>query len=247
MLDRLLGRERSPSVAFGSVNDQITAVRRQLEKREGWGSQGYYEKLESYLEFARECGLDGNIIVHSCFDLAATLSPDFCRQAENNKKIENWKKLRSESLKVGRGARKISMNLDPAYFQAILVRDKSFEGRAFDPDSIKNYQDIRSGDVIEFTLRNRDSWQKDQCKQLGVKEGMAMEANVEDVLFSPLVHWMYQFNHCDGGDFQPRISGPSELICLQSAGVYYEFPDYPDRIGKYGFIGIEVNNPKLIS
>jgi hypothetical protein len=50
----------------------------------------------------------------------------------------------------------------------------------------------------------------------------------------------------DGDAFQPMISGTSEAIQLQRAAAYHTFSGYHQLIGAHGFLGIKVNNPRLV-
>lgn len=255
LVDRLLGRKKEKLFNFGSVDDQLQSIINWQKHNKGFSGSmmainspenEYLSRAETYLSFAKELGLDGEAIVHSCYDLAASLTSDPYIRAENRRKINIWERISKSNLAESRGTRTIEMNLDPIYFYSILNQKKSFEGRAYDPNSIKNYPNIRSGDIIIFALTNRKFEHFEECERMGLREGMKMQVDVGRIFFSPLVHWMYEFNPPSGKDFQPNIDGPSEILQLQSAAVYYMFPGYPQKINDNGFVGIEVLNPKCL-
>jgi hypothetical protein len=200
------------------------------------------ERYLTYLEFARSCDLLREEITFSCMDLALTLEQI---GAEKNPKTEAWESDRQAALVRARPPREIEMHLYPAYFAAILRGKKCFEGRAYDPNSPKNYSDIREGDRVVFRLTREIARWESQCRDLRLNPDVPMAAEVGRVVFAPLVHWMYQLPSVEGEDFQPMISGAPELLNLQRAAVYYTFPGYPQRIRDHGFIGIEVLHPKL--
>lgn len=206
----------------------------------------FTRQLSIYLDWAAGCGLEGRHIADSCIDLALTLSTDPFIYAFRQEKIRNWTKARSTALTEPRPARDIHMKLDPEFFDYILHRKKTFEGRSYHPGSRHRYADIRPGDRIYFSIDRRlPSWRRD-CAQRGIDPSAIMQGVVGQVHFAPLVHWMYQFNDCEADMFQPGITGTSEMLQLQRAGVYYQFPDYPGRIREHGFLGIEIANPRLI-
>lgn len=209
------------------------------------GSQGYLSNLALYLDFAQGCGLDGESIVLSCRDLAETLDPVF--RAENFRvKEEPWLQKRRELLAQKRESRSVEMQLDPEYFAAISSGEKRYEGRALNPNSPKNYSDLRREDKIIFTInQERPGW-KEGCQKHQLLPGMVMETTVGEVYFAPSVHSMYEYGVPVGAEFQPWINGASELLELQRVAVYYSFPEYPKKIQKYGFLGIELLEPRLM-
>lgn len=204
------------------------------------------EKLAQYLRLCMRYGLDGQEIVDSCTDLALTLCRDPDIVAMNEKKIARWEERRKRALSIVRPPRTVAMELDPVFFEGIMTGAKTFEGRAYKPESDKNYPDLREGDFLRFSLSQRRPEFGGQLEEFGLRASMVMIAKVADVYFAPRVHWMYQFNDCSGEDFQPMIDGPLEILNIQRAAVYYKFPGYKDLIEKNGFIGIRVANPVVI-
>ena len=205
-------------------------------------SDYYFDKLHGYLSFAVECGLRGEEILLSCFDLADALDP-YYRALDWRVKTDFWFQETGKYKDIAREPRSITMQLYPQYFAAILDGRKKYEGRAFDPFSDKIYADIRQGDRIIFNINKEvNGWFK-ECVTLNLEPGMLMECLVGRVLFAPTVHGVYQFNVNLGEEFQPVVTGTSEILQLQRAAIYYSFPDYARKIRDYGFLGIELVNP----
>lgn len=203
----------------------------------------YFEKTANYLEFALRCGLCSSEIVLSCRDLASTLTG--CFQEDEIKK-RNWEKLRQTGLSKDRPRRKVDMKLYPKYFRAILDGVKKYEGRAFDPNSEKNYPDLTEGDEIVFSIDRGNFEREQECNTLGLNPSWKMTSTVGQIYYSPTVHGIYQFTSAVGREFQPMIYGASELLELQRAAVYYTFPGYQEKIAKYGFLGIELKFPEIV-
>src|SRR5438105_3921643 len=90
----------------------------------------FFLRVQGYLMFALKTGVVGDEIVTSCYDLAATNTDYPEVQAENERKLARWNEMRGMALAHTRNPRTIEMNLDPAYFSAILSSKKIFEGRA---------------------------------------------------------------------------------------------------------------------
>jgi hypothetical protein len=226
-----------------SVDQELARLRKDAGRQFPVFSDTLEERLYTYLEFARTCGLHQREIVLSCVDLALTLEQMW--QGLELPKINAWGKARREALVKARPQRVIEMQLYPEYFSAIFAKRKVFEGRAYDPDSPKDYPDMREGDRIVFKVcREIPEWES-RCQNLGINPDIPMVAEVGRIKFAPLVHWMYQLPGVEGESFQPMISGASELINLQRAAVYYSFPGYAERIMDHGFVGIEVRDPRL--
>lgn len=235
-------RREQPSL----LKAELSKVRKTLERRSGlyFLNDPYLEGAEMYLEWALRCGLGGQAIIDSCYDLAL-LKDEKLALAFNREKIEAWEKARKSSLAVKREPTKIQMQLYPEYFAAILSGRKTHEGRAYDPQSEKAYHDIRQGDLVVFSICQEFSGWEDDCRRFDLKPNMIMATQVADILFAPTVHWMYQYCPCVGEEFQPMINGPSELLYLQRAAVYYSFPGYKERIRNHGFVGIRLEKPRL--
>ena len=139
----------------------------EIKKIEGMGGR-LARNASMYLELALRWGLASRAIIDSCYDLATTttLPP----QEERNEQ-RRWQDNRKKRLSLGRPPRVIQMQLYPSYFDAILKGDKTYEGRAFDPFSEKDYLDLREGDEIIFNVcREVGNWQ-DQCGELGLDPG----------------------------------------------------------------------------
>lgn len=222
----------------------VTALMRSLKQNSIRDS--YTEKLELYLDWAQNCGLDGEHIVLSCIDLAQTLTDVPFFQAINAEKIMHWQKARQAALSVDRSPKIIPMKLDPLYFALILKKTKMYEGRAWNPESAHNYTDMRQGDTVRFSVDTRTENWSEASTAFGISSDFVMDGILENIYFAPLVHWMYQFTPCEADEFQPSIYGASELLQLQRAAVYYTFPDYTERIQENGFLGLEIFNPHLI-
>ena len=237
----LLGLERAP---VSLVEQELARLRRGIRAGSPVLSEPVEERYQRYLEFAQSFGLGGEEVVWSCRDLALTLDQRW--KGFESPKTAVWRKIRDEALVKSRPPRMIEMQLYPEYFAAIYRKAKSFEGRAYDPASPKDYPDIRKGDSIVFSVsREVVDWDV-RCRTLGLDPQVPMVVEVGRVEFAPLVHWMYQLPGVEGENFQPTISGVSELINLQRAAVYYTFPGYAQKITDHGFVGIEVTNPRLI-
>jgi hypothetical protein len=212
----------------------------------GYGVDDYIWRVRTYLDWAKRCGLRSSAVVDSCIDLAETLTDIPELAARNGTKRAAWESKRTEALRSQRTPRAIAMELDPVYFEAILAGRKTFEGRAYKPNSDKNYPDIRRGDQICFQLSLRQNDFPRQAVQLGLGPDSGMLCTVDDIYFAPTVHGMYQMPEFDGDAFQPMVNGTSEVIQLQRAAVYHTFPGYHDLIGVHGFLGIKVENPQLV-
>lgn len=206
----------------------------------------YLHRVRNYLRYAKNCGLDSRSIVDSCVDLAETYTdiPEVMELRQS--KLEAWHKARRAALLVDRDPIEISMELDPVYFQAILQGNKTYEGRAYKPESDKNYPDIRSGDRIRFRLSDRKLEFADDAARRGLEPRFDMMCTVKQIHFAPTVHGMYQIPRFNGLGFQPMYSGPSEALQLQRAAVYHTFPGYHQLIEQHGFLGIHVEHPQLV-
>src|SRR5581483_7396438 len=186
-------------------------------------------------------------IVDSCVDLAETYT-DIPEVAEvRHSKMAAWCRARERALSLKRSPVEIDMELDPIYFEAILQGVKTYEGRAYKPDSDKNYPGIRSGDRIRFRLSDRKEEFADEAVRRGLRGGVDMMCTVKEIYFAPTVHGMYRIPRFNGLGFQPMIDGPSEMLQLQRAAVYHTFPGYHELISEHGFVGIQVENPQLIT
>jgi|GEM_PF-2709996 len=212
----------------------------------GYDVDDYIWRVRTYLDLARHCALRSSALVNSCIDLAETLTDIPELTTRNEMKRVAWKSKRTEALRLQREPRMIAMELDPIYFDAILAGRKTFEGRAYKPDSDKNYPDIRRGDQIYFQLSLRQGDFPSQAAQFGLSANEGMLCTVDGIYFAPTVHGMYQMPEFDGDAFQPMINGTSEVIQLQRAAVYHTFPGYHELIGAHGFLGIKVENPQLV-
>lgn len=243
-LEKFTQRFKEGNSELTPIESELIHVREVIKRLPPWNSV-FENRYLTYLEFAHMFGLTTRNVVDSCFDLALTYDP-FFKEVETEKQ-NFWEARRQKALQVTRPPRKIQMQLYPGYFSAILRGEKPFEGRAYDPVSEKRYEDIRAGDRIVFNIcQETQDWEA-ECERLGLNPLMLMELTVVDVYFAPRVHWMYQYTNNVGADFQPMITGPSELLALQRAGVYYTIPGYKEKIDEYGFIGIEIENPRLIN
>lgn len=229
------------TIAINPVYSELNKLKHLLKK---YPYDMYVHKAHSYMSYAASLGLDGEHIVASCYDLALT-KDEFLWAAEQTKAFL-WNELRFSALKTERAARLIDMKLYPIYFSAILKGIKQFEGRAFDPTSDKNYPDIRKDDQILFTVDPNAPDIESECKFYDLDQKQRMQLTVSEIYHSSTVHGMYQYCPCVGNEFQPMINGPSELLQLQRAAVYYTLPDYPRKIAAHGFIGIKLENPRII-
>lgn len=231
-------RRRGPLNPVDSLLTDVRSLRVEDE---------YLQRLDNYLTWAQQHNLSSQTAAESCIDLAMTLSqiPEVAlpRQA----KTESWRESRQAALAIERQPRTIAMELDPLYFNAILEGCKTFEGRAYKPDSDKLYADIRGGDMLVFDMSGRDTDFNRQARYYGLTMRSRMVCEVVDAFFSPTVHGVYQIPGFDGDAFQPMIRGDSELLQIQRAGVYYSFPGYRELIHEHGFLGIQVSKPQLIA
>lgn len=214
---------------------------------DSWCHDDYIYRVHSYLQYSKECGLSSRAVADSCIDLAETYTtiPEITEM--HNEKLEAWRKARKHATKVARRPITINMELDPLYFEAILCGSKTYEGRAYKPDSNKNYPDIRRDDCIRFRLSTRQEWFVDDALSRGLHPDRVMECTVKEIYFAPTVHGMYQIPQFCGLGFQPMISGPSEMLQLQRAAVYHTFPGYHDLICEHGFLGIHIEHPQLVA
>lgn len=232
-VDRLLAQVRD-----------VTLDQRRLGHRDD-----FLCRLESYLGWAQRYGLGSEQVAGSCTDLARTLSQDRWDAGPRMEKSQAWAERRQAALRTDRPPRTIDMELDPVYFDAILRGRKTFEGRAYKPDSDKDYPDIRHGDTIVFTMSDRQPWFELEAQGYGLSMRDVMVCPVQDVHFAPTVHGVYQMSPDFNGDaFQPMVGvgeSGSEHIQLQRAAVYYSFPGYPELIRDHGFLGIELAGAQL--
>jgi len=235
-------RERFKKPASSPVEEML-----QWTENSGFINDDYLWRIRNYLNYARDCGLESQAVVDSCIDLATTYT-DVPEIIENRySKQRAWDDARVTSLGVNRASRLITMNLDPIYFEAILRGEKTYEGRAYKPNSDKNYPDIRQNDLIQFSLSDRNEEFALDAMARNLHYGMKMVCRVKDVIFAPSVHGVYQIPHFNGLGFQPMINGPSEMLQLQRAAVYHTFPGYHELIEQHGFLGIELEDPQLLT
>jgi hypothetical protein len=76
-----------------------------------------------------------------------------------------------------------------------------------------------------------------------------MTCTIKEVYFAPTVHGVYQIPKYNGLGFQPMVSelhGHASLQ-LERAAVYHTFPGYHELIADHGFLGIQVENPLLVT
>ncbi|HSX27930.1 MAG TPA: hypothetical protein VLF60_00590 [Candidatus Saccharimonadales bacterium] len=236
---RRFNRNRERSSAVTELLAQVESLRLPFDD--------YLQRVHTYLSWAKDCALSSERVVQSCIDLAETLTTIPELQESRAAKSADWERKRRSATATRRSSRTVRMELDPIYFAAILRGAKTFEGRAYKPDSDKNYPDIRADDQIQFYLSDREETFTEEARQLGIKAEDVMYCTVQDVFFAPTVHGVYQLPGFDGDAFQPMIQGQSELLQLQRAGVYYTFPGYPELIAQHGFLGIQVHSPRLMS
>ena len=217
---------------------------KQVWKR--WPTDEYLNRVITYLELAKECGLWNTGAVLSCQDLAGLVSPEI--QSRNQSKIDAWRQVAAGYFAVPRPQRVLAMQLDPEYFIAILMGKKQYEGRAYDPRSPKRYADLRPTDEVIFTV-NKDQPNEDECRKWGVDPNWCMRAQIEEINFAPSVHYMFQYlpGIDVGAEFQPFKTGMAELVQLGRAATYYSFPEYPKKIQTHGFLGIKLNCQGLAS
>ncbi len=234
-------RSRERNVELLSPVDRILGE----VTRFGYGADDYIWRTRTYLEWAKQCGLASQEVAHSCIDLAETLTPIYPLVEMRQAKTAAWESKRRAALNVERAPRVIEMELDPVYFEAILTGWKTFGGRAFKPDSDKDYPDIRTGDLVRFTLSTRHEEFARELAARNLQPDDVMWCTVKDMYFAPTVHGMYQMPQFDGDAFQPMIDAPSEAIQIQRAAVYHTFPGYHELIAEHGFLGIHLQNPHL--
>ncbi len=224
---RNLERIKDPSIIFDPYITNLRGCLTMLEERGFWGQ----EYLESVLDYLRSKEAERDPL------LSETM-------------VKRWEEARGQALteRTG-GARVIKMNLDPEYFVSILDREKTYEGRAWDPDSDKNYVGIQEGDIIEFSINHDYPEVEEVCSSFGIKPHFKMRATVGKMIFAPSIHYMWRFNpQVDPDLFQPKLRrGDMFMEAIESAAVYYRFSDYPRKINENGFLGIEVLHPTLIS
>lgn len=240
-----VGKERRSPTSASPVDallDKLDRIDTYARGRRGFD---FEERVKKYLEAAKYFGLDSQAVVDSCVDLAETHThtPEITdiRQA----KLLAWEETRQAALSINRPPIEVYMELDPVYFEAILAGDKTYEGRAYRPDSDKNYPDIRAHDRIRFRMSRRKVEFADDALCRGLTPDSEMICTVKEVYFAPTVHGMYQIPRFNGLGFQPMINGDSEILQLQRAAVYHTFPGYHELIERHGFLGIELQNPQL--
>lgn len=235
--------ERAPAPAM-----PVEAMLRRVETVFEYGVDDYTRRVWTYLDFARGCGLGAQEIVDSCIDLAETLTDMPELVASRQAKTAAWQARRQQALAEHRPPRIIDMELNPVYFEAILAGVKTYEGRAYKPDSDKDYPDIRHGDVVRFQLSRRSEAFEADAQRRGLSPSASMLCQVDDVVFAPTVHGVYESTAFDGDayTFQPMVNGTSEAIQVQRAAVYHTFPGYHELVQRHGFLGIRVESPQLI-
>lgn len=245
MVESAVMAER-PSGETDPVSRELDQAKKVWGRGSGIYLNSYLEKLIPYLEFAQECHLSGENVVLSCRDLARLIDPEFKHHHKN--KIQMWQQVVAEFAPLLRPTRVIPMKLDPEYFAGILAGVKTYEGRAWDPASPKNYADLRPGDLITFSVnQERLDWEV-QCQRWSIDPRWQMSAQISEIFFAPTIHYLYQFipGVDVGAEFQPYKQGVAELIQLGRASVYYGFPRYPRLIEDHGFLGIKLQSPVLV-
>lgn len=156
-------------------------------------------------------------------------------QVENQAKIDRWAAFQKTSRKL-EGMR---LELDPIFYSGIASKKKGYEGRAPDFDNDRRYYDLE-GKRVTFTLSRRDPEVLEEWARRGLHPNSIMSGFVGKVLFAPTVQAMFEITGDGGRTFQPQIDeGDETIVRLRRAGVYYGFPNYPERIRQNGFIGIE--------
>ena len=230
---------RRSTQSLTAVEQELASVRKVLPN---CSDDPYVEAYYGYLGFAQDCGLGGKHIVLSCRDLAITKDSEL--HAQEQSKVRGWEATRRESGAIAREKREVTMKLYPQYFEGILRGVKKYEGRAYDPGSDKDYANLREGDSIVYSISQEFPGWQEEVKKWGLEANMRMKCEVGRIFFAPTVHGMYQYTPALGAEFQPYLSGVSELLQLQRVGVYYSFPGYPEKISKHGFRGIEMRNPR---
>ncbi len=239
-------RRRERTQELSPVEETLQQVYRLLYHDGFMQPDDLLERLYSYVSFARDCKLHSQEVLDSCSDLAYARSTDPMCEVLRQTKQEAWDERRTGALGVPREPRIIDMHLYPIYFAAILRQIKFYEGRAYNPNSDKNYADIRQGDTVRFTLDQDKPEFAAQAIELGLPANATMTCTAEDVLFAPNVHGVYSMSGVLGEHFQPMLTGGSELLELQRVAAYYAFPGYPELIRKHGFVGIELSDPQLV-
>ena len=168
--------------SLGPVSSELKQLRRVLSKHNL--RDDYSKNLNLYLEFAVKCGLDDKLTLLSCLDLAETLDT-FFYQESTRIKTSYWDKLRNSPLRAKRERRTINMKLDSTYFAAISSGTKIYEGRAFDPASVKDYQSISEGDEIIFSINPKSENFIDSCKDMELSHNDRLACTVGNVYFHP--------------------------------------------------------------
>ena len=162
------------------------------------------------------------------------------------RKIEAWNSASESS--VARDSRVITKNLFPRYFSLIGSGAKTIEGRAYKPDSSKDYPGIQPGDTVHFNISTEiQNWQE-RCYEFGLIPGEEMTATVSDVFFSPLVQWMFHsLELCAGEEFQPELHFGWDLVttAIHNAARYYAIQEYPELIAQHGFVGIRLQDVEI--
>ncbi|MEA3357262.1 MAG: hypothetical protein U9Q67_02410, partial [Patescibacteria group bacterium] len=152
------------------------------------------------------------------------------------RKVARWREFQI-GLAERLTPRTIEMQLYPVYFALIQGGRKSVEGRAFNPDSTKDYPNVRRGDQIKFTVsREIDTWEED-CNRLGIVPDSVMIGTIRRVRFGPLVQAVFHNHKISAGElFQPilrHIADPVSTSIIRAAR-YYEIPGYPELIRTHG-------------
>lgn len=192
------------------------------------------------LEAAKAARLDGLSVVAACFDIAATRCHMRAVQGLNHGRgiifqfdHNTWNDCRRVDLE----SREVEMNLYPEFFEQIALGWKTYEGRAWKKNDVKNYEGLREGDTIVFT----------QIDRSGKKSNTRMRCEIGQIVHGTNVYDAYlQTESGTGIEFQPAITGNREADLIRRVSVYYEFPGYYQVINSAGFLGIRVRNPKLL-
>jgi hypothetical protein len=200
----------------------------------------FFDMYSSYLRWAIHLGLSDEAAVNACVDLAETravMSGDPFYAAIHAEKLKAWNDTREAALATDRPPRVIDMELDPIFFAAMLDGSKTIEGRAYDPNSDKNYADIRAGDSARYRLSQRRPEFASQLGTLGLRPGWVMVRPIDQEHFAPSVASMYEDVGQLGERFQPTL--PGVYSTLARIAVYHGFPNYNARITEHGFLGLE--------
>jgi hypothetical protein len=198
-------------------------------------SPNHVDQAESLLRKVFEAGYLSQEATYSCWDYAATFTDDYAVQMKNNGKIRQWESLRSIPQ-----VPEISLELDPVFYAGIAGQRKRFEGRALDLANDRQYYGLRENSRMTFTVSGRNPDELEAWGKLGLNPKSMMSGFIGRVLFAPTVHAMFELTGQNGRDFQPQIEGDDPLLVrLKRAGVYYEFPNYPERIKANGFVALE--------